>query len=61
MRSVGIRYKACQVAASGVMARKVDKPPEADASRGVFETILVAGARAHQLEGHLARLRESAR
>jgi para-aminobenzoate synthetase/4-amino-4-deoxychorismate lyase len=61
MRSVGIRYKAFQVAASGVMARKFDKPPEADASRGVFETILVAGGRPHEIEGHLARLGHSTR
>ncbi|HEX4035387.1 MAG TPA: aminotransferase class IV [Solirubrobacteraceae bacterium] len=43
------------------MAQRFDKLPEADASRGVFETILVAGARAHELERHLARLRDSAR
>ncbi|HEY5390131.1 MAG TPA: aminotransferase class IV, partial [Solirubrobacteraceae bacterium] len=61
MRSVGIRYKAFQVAAPGAMARTFDKPPEADASRGVFETILVAGGRPHELEAHLARLRHSVR
>jgi para-aminobenzoate synthetase/4-amino-4-deoxychorismate lyase len=61
MRRVGIRYKAFQVAVSGAMAQRFDKLPEADASRGVFETILVAGARAHELERHLARLGDSAR
>jgi len=43
------------------MARKFDKPPEADASRGVFETILVVAGRPHELESHLARLDHSAR
>jgi para-aminobenzoate synthetase/4-amino-4-deoxychorismate lyase len=43
------------------MAHRFDKPPEADASLGVFETLLIAGGRPHELDRHLARLGDSAR
>ena len=43
------------------MALELDTSPDADSSLGVFETLLIAGGRAHELDRHLARLGDSTR